>query len=350
MRYDVAVVGCGPAGACALRRAVELGLRAIGLERHRMPRRKPCAGVLYPRVLEEFEVPEHVVEAKLREVRLVAPSGKVAVMRLDPPGAIVDRASFDKHLLDRAVNEGADVIEGARAVKVEVDEHGCRVVVEGGLIIEASYVIGADGAYSTVARSLGRAWSLDDGALAVQAVLRGPPPDLIGAFEVYYDPSKTPRGWRWAAGGCRWAVVGAGVPASMRGACSLLRRLVDELARSRLRGAEVAYLEAHMIPIAGPRPERLATDRALLVGDAGGFVRSDTGEGVYYAMHSGEAAAEAIYDALNRGLGLAEAFLRRLEDRGLLQLLEASTEVHEALRSVEGAERFVERVVKLCGA
>ena len=102
-----------------------------------------------------------------------------------------------------------------------------------------------------------------------------------------------------------------------------------------------------MLPFKGPRPlSQLAfKGRVLFVGDAGGFVRSDTGEGVYYAMHSGEAAAEAVAEALS-GAELEKAYEERLGERGLLQLYEAS-ELHVALRSVKAAEDFVERVARL---
>ncbi|MEM4700504.1 MAG: geranylgeranyl reductase family protein [Candidatus Nezhaarchaeales archaeon] len=342
--FDIAVVGCGPAGSTALRRAAELGLRALGVERLRMPRRKPCAGVLYPRVLEEFEVPEGAVASPLRGVRLVSPSGRAAFVPFEEPGAMVDRAHFDHWLARRAAEAGARVVDGARVRSIRPCEGGCRLEVEGLGPVESRFVVAADGVYSTVARSLGLAWGRASLALAVQAYVRAPSAEE-GVFEVRYDPGRLPGGWRWVAWRRGLSIVGAGQLVEAMGCAG---RLVAELRAliAELRAEPVAE-EAYMIPLRGPRrPEELvAWGRVLLVGDAGGFVRSDTGEGVYYAMHSGAAAAEAVADALE-GAELAEAFVRRLEERGLAQLYEA-TELHEALRSPELAEDFVDRVARL---
>ncbi len=347
--YDVVVVGCGPAGSATLMKGVELGLKCLGLEKHRFPRPKPCAGVLYPRVLEDFEVPREAVEEDLVKVKLVAPSGNYAVVSFDPPGAIVDRGKFD-HLLARRVKEKGVLVEEARVLAVELSTDRCRVLAEGMGIVEARFVVAADGVYSAVARSLGAPWRLDELALTLQAymeVSESEHLDVRGVFEVYYDPLETPGGWKWVAGRRRDVLVGIGQPIRELGLSSVLKAKLEEFLRRRFKGGRVLKVEAYMLPFKGPKRDRLVKGRVLFVGDAGGFVRSDTGEGIYYAMHSGEAAAEAIREALDGG-DLEKTFLDRLHDHGLLQLFDA-TEVHGALRSVEGAEEFVERVRRLSG-
>jgi len=319
----------------------------MGVEQRRLPRHKPCAGVLYPRVLEDFNVPRDAVVARLRRVKLVAPSGRSAFIDFTEPGAIVDRAAFDHALVKQAVEAGARVVDGARAIGLRISEGACTVEVEGLGPARAKFIVAADGVYSRMARLLRRAWRRDQLALALQAYAE--PPSLggeEGVFEVRYNPSQLPGGWWWVVWRRRPVIVGVGQllelsqgPHRLR---ELLKSLVDEL---KLR---VVAEEAYMLPLKGPRrvEELVHADRVLLIGDAGGFVRSDTGEGVYYAMHSGEAAAEAVAEALSSGGRLSEAFEERLRDHGLLQLYEAS-ELHEALRSVEAAEEFVERVARL---
>jgi geranylgeranyl reductase len=343
--FDMVVVGCGPAGASALRRGAELGLRVLGVERYKMPRRKPCAGVLYPRVLEDFKVPREAVVSELRGVRLVAPSGREAFVGFEEPGAMVDRAAFDHALVKLAVEAGAKVVDGAPSTLVGLAEGGCRLVVEGLGPVESRFIVAADGVYSTIARGLGLAWGRRELALALQAYAKPARLSEEGVFEVRYDPGRLPGGWRWIAWRRDVALVGvgqllelAGSPLKLR---AELRRGLEELGLSALME------EAYMLPLKGPRGlEGLVHGEAvLLVGDAGGFVRSDTGEGIYYAMHSGEAAAEAVAEALG-GARLSEAFREGLEERGLLQLYGAS-ELHEALRSVEAAEEFVGRVARL---
>ncbi|MCX8205315.1 MAG: geranylgeranyl reductase family protein [Candidatus Nezhaarchaeota archaeon] len=341
---DLVVVGCGPAGSSALRRAAELRLRVLGVERLRLPRHKPCAGVLYPRVVEEFEVPREVVVSPLRAIKLVSPSGREAFVSFEEPGAMVDRASFDHWLAKKAAEAGARVLEGAALRALALSEGGCRLRVEGLGLVESKFVVAADGVYSTVARSLGLTWRRPCLALALQAYVESSAHAEEGVFEVRYDPGRLPGGWWWAAWRRGPSIVGAGQLVELMGRAEGLRAKLRGLV-AELRARPMAE-EAYMIPLRGPRrlEELVVKDRVVFAGDAGGFVRSDTGEGVYYAMHSGEAAAEAVAEALE-GAELKEAFQGRLEERGLLQLYEA-TELHEALRSPEEAEAFVARVAR----
>jgi len=353
LRYDVVVVGCGPSGASALRRCAELGLRSLGVEKYKLPRPKPCAGILYPRVLEDFQVPREAVLSTLQGIRLIAPSGKQAFIKLDPPGAIVDRQVFDYLLVQEAVKVGAELVEEARVRKVEVRGTSYQVYVEGLGVVEAKFLVAADGVYSTIARSLNLPWRKEDLALTMQTYVRVSEEarrSVEGIFEVYYDPSKILGGWIWVAGRARDVLVGIGSSLNYLNHPLKLKQRLTSFLKHRFKEPKVLKEEAYMLPFKGPKKDsQLVKGKTIFVGDAGGFVRSDTGEGVYYAMHSGLAAAEAIYDYLAQGGSLKDLYVKKLDERGMLQLY-GLTEVHEALLSVEEAEAFIDRVRKLGGA
>ena len=352
VEYEVVVVGCGPAGSLALGKCAELGLRAVGLEACKMPRSKPCAGVLYPRVLEDFDVPTSSISARLRGVRIVAPSGNEALVEFEEPGAVVRRDLFDYALAKRAVAQGATIVDGTKVARVEVEKGGCAVLLDNGGVVKAKFVIAADGAASTVARALGKQWKETELALAVQAELEVPEEEkrrIEGIFEVYYDSKRTPGGWAWVVGRRDCVLAGLGYPLAYASSPREFGEKLRSFLAWRFRSFRVAGLESHPIPIAGPRPkeELVSTGRVLFAGDAGGFVRKDTGEGVYYAMLSGVAAAEAVYACHSDPEDLAEDYYRALEEYGLHQLY-TPTELAEVLLDDREIEKFVERLRKLC--
>lgn len=345
MSYDVVVVGCGPSGATSLKHCAKLGLKSIGIEKHKLPRPKPCAGVLYPKVLEDFTIPKEAIVSRLRGVKLVAPSGSWAFIDMKSEGAIVDRGTFDLLLVEEAIRAGAMVLDGASVFKVDLEGDGCGVYVEGLGAIETKFLIAADGVYSRLARGLKVPWRREELALAIQAYVK-PKEGMLeeGVFEVNYNPAKVYGGWFWVAHRRKDAIVGVGLALKHTVGLSKLLKELTSFIESKFKHVEVLKREAYMIPIGGPRRmDDLVLGRTLFVGDAGGFVRSDTGEGIYYAMHSGWAAAEAIYECLSGKGGLKELYINKLEEHNLLQLY-SSTEIHEVLVDPFKAEAFVERV------
>jgi flavin-dependent dehydrogenase len=111
--------------------------------------------------------------------------------------------------------------------------------------------------------------------------------------------------------------------------------------RFRERLPEIKHKEVYPIPMSGPK-RKLVYNSIILIGDAGGFVRRDTGEGIYYAMHSGLAAAEAIGEAENDG-DLEECFMRRIEKHNLMQLCQP-TGFYTYLKDDWSASRYVGRL------
>jgi geranylgeranyl reductase len=117
----------------------------------------------------------------------------------------------------------------------------------------------------------------------------------------------------------------------------------------KVSGGDIQNFELHRIPMGGP-VERLTANRTLLVGDAGGFVYSGTGEGIYYAIKSGRLAGEVILQALEEERFdhqfLDQLYTQKLSANGLLSLRDVDF-IEKVLATKEKTERYLQKLKKL---
>ncbi|MBC8524007.1 MAG: FAD-dependent monooxygenase, partial [Chlorobium phaeobacteroides] len=155
MRFDVAVVGGGPSGAVAAAELAKAGISTALIERN-LENVKPCGGAIPLGLIEEFGIPEALVEKKLSRMSVRSPAGRMIFMEM-PNGYVgmVRRERFDSYLRDRAKRHGSEVIE---ARMKEISRSGDTYTItlsKEHPPVEASYIIGADGANSRTVEVLG---------------------------------------------------------------------------------------------------------------------------------------------------------------------------------------------------
>ena len=305
--YDVVVVGGGPAGATAANDLALKGKSVLLLDRQ--GRIKPCGGAIPPRLIKDFEIPDHLLVAKSRKARMISPKDNRVDIPIDGGFVgMVNRNEFDEWLRDRAQSHGAERQQGTFERFTRDMDGVCRVhfqVREGKenpmlKSVRARFVIGADGAKSEVAKQ-----SIEDAektkyVFAYHEIVKSPqyaPNHDPDRCDVYYRGTLSPDFYGWVFPHGDTMSIGTGSADkgySLKAAVSRLRETagLQEVETLRRAGAP--------IPLK-PLPKWDNEHDIVLAGDAAGVVAPSSGEGIYYAMVGGRFAAEAIEKCFETG-------------------------------------------------
>ncbi|MGQ4912962.1 MAG: NAD(P)/FAD-dependent oxidoreductase [Candidatus Thorarchaeota archaeon] len=359
MAHDLIVVGGGPAGSACARRAAQRGLDVIVVEKAEHPRRKVCGGAIRPEIrdLLDFDVTP-AVDRIACGAHLFSPSRtKVVCARETVVGYTVKREVFDKVLLDRAVEAGAELRSSAEVV--DVTQTGEEVVAHtrDGETIRGSFLVGADGVNSRVARSSGikRRWKDDEIGLCIEARVPMEEEDIMRITEGPYGPDRVciqiyfggiDHGYAWAFP--KRGEVSLGMGCLMPYAAGL-RRAWERFTRefSERYGVDVSVREeaAMRVPLKGPI-DSTVTGRVLLAGDAGGFVSPATGEGIYYAIETGQIAADTVADILQGDAADTGVYEQRWRENIGRQLDAANYLAGLLFKSQKNMERIIQMAAR----
>lgn len=333
--YDTIVCGAGPAGSRAAYNLAREGFRVLLIEKDRLPRYKSCGGGLTMRAVRALGLAEGdgdefagsadgIVERWTYGTHCCLNAARWAEVRGgDPVVAMVMRDRLDAMLTRHAADAGAEVIEGVRVFSASEDHGRAEVRTSDGRFA-ASYVIGADGAHSIVARSIGSGDAVKlHPAFAAELV---PPNGSI--HEKYsdmalYDLGCVRGGYGWAFPKREQYSVGI---SSMRVNAGELRRLFGFFIEKHpfLKECTTRRFKGWFVPLPRNR-DAAATLRSVLVGDAAGCVDPFSGEGIPHAIRSGDLAAEFLAQRLREGAGPGLAPYRTILHRGVLKDLRVAS-------------------------
>lgn len=324
-RFEVLIVGAGPAGSFAAERLARGGVRVALFDGRPPGEPKACGGGVTSKALKAWP---HLLEAVGRtidELDLYSPSGKLLHLKLEESFAVYSRIAFDTFLRERARAAGARVFTekiSARGFKQTAD--GWIVRGQSGAEFSSEWLVGADGANSAIGKKL--AGPLPPAEMEVAFGYRAPLPDdgnaatvvaflpkWVGYAWAFPRPDHISFGiattqdafdhealdkllWDFMVSYYEVAQVGSSRPGMRLWSNGKTEAQVSNLSHIRAELKKTAERYAARIPGLEPRTwdtRHACGEHWALLGDAAGFADPVTGEGIYYALRSAELFADA---------------------------------------------------------
>jgi geranylgeranyl reductase family protein len=351
-KFDVLIVGAGPAGATAAQCLASSGLKIALFDKAVFPRKKVCGdglthdvikqlGLISPALHEAFI--RDVPKAPCYGVEFIAPDHSrlhvpFVIQGENRPIYICSRTDFDNFMLSRLRGlENVRIFEGIDCLKITTSSDGVTMDTSSGSI-EGKIILGADGINSFVARQmevprLPREYL----CVSLRTYYRGLEPTRKGnSIEIYLLDGILP-GYLWIfhlPGGI--ANVGMGMMAEVVNRKKinlpeLFRQILSsEPLKSRLKGGEpIEAVKGYNLPLGGTR-RSISGERFLLAGDAASLVDPISGEGVGNAIRSGRIAAAHILDCFRADDFSAKFNLRY--DKEIYRRMLPEHKLHERMR------------------
>jgi menaquinone-9 beta-reductase len=308
-RFDIAVIGAGPAGAATAIRAARAGARVLVVEKGEHGRDKVCGDGLTPRAvgaLDELKIPLDDAH-HIRGLRMIAGT---KIRELDWPttdrfpdhGAVWPRRRLDAALMDAAEDAGAELRYATEGLP-RVDDGRVVGIEAGGRIVEAGLTVVATGAPGAVARLLGADRVPDEPfGLAIRtyaATPRHADAHLEACLSLKDERGTAVPGYGWMfPAGDGTVNIGVGALSTMKGFKKLNLNTLLESYRHLVQddwdlGPNLERPRAWRLPMSAQRRHGPGW---VAIGDAAGLVNPMNGEGIDYGLESGMLAADLFLD------------------------------------------------------
>ncbi|MFO8127314.1 geranylgeranyl reductase family protein [Yoonia sp.] len=309
--FDLLVLGSGPAGSAAAITAARAGLSVALIDKSAFPRDKLCGGGITGRstryMAETFDLrPDAHLFLPSTRFRLTFSGRTIGEEAQAPVLQMTMRREFDAELHARAVDAGAQVFAPVKISAIDTDTPS--ITLADGRILTGRVLIGADGANSAVARALyGRAFDPAKIGFGLEVELDR---ELIEDNTTEIDLGAAQWGYGWVFPKNDTITVGVGgvhvknpdMKAHFRDYLALHAPHLDA-EKVKCKGAFLPFGAYRKVPGRGS---------VLLAGDAAGLVDPITGEGIAWAMKSGQYAGQAAAEALQHDKPAMDAYMARI--------------------------------------
>jgi geranylgeranyl reductase family protein len=296
--YDAIVVGLGPAGSTAVYTLAKAGLKVLGIDKARFPRYKSCGGCISTKIerILDFSIADTIEQTVYGATFTYKSERAMDILSERAVGHNVMRNTFDTLLLSKAKEAGAEVVEGVRVTSAADNGSTVSVTTADGRSFTGRVLVGADGASGVIGREL---FGLNPKEAAVSITAEVPYDRVKTDYgrKLFIDFGGIPYGYSWIFPKKEYLSVGiAGDAAKVGGR---IKEHFNSFAGTHavLKGLNIDERTGWTVPIYYDGAP-CVKGRVLLVGDTGHLVDPFLGEGIFYAIRTAKAAAEAIIDTM----------------------------------------------------
>jgi geranylgeranyl reductase family protein len=308
--YDLIIVGGGLSGASAGRTAGIKGLSTLLIEKEKFPRYKPCGGALSSYALSclDFKLPESVIERNISKVRIHFKDGSLEVLKERNLAVLISRKVFDNFLLEKARETGIKIRTEEKVLDC-IEREDCVEVRTTDNTYLGRFVLIAEGSNGSLKYKVRSRDKRTEYCLGLVSEIPDEDKAIISRFpgiDIHFGIEQGGYGWIFPHAGY-YSVGVMGTAQYLEHPKMVMQKFLQENGFS----GEFS-IHSHIIPIGGIKRVTV-NSRLLLSGDAAGFVDAFTGEGMAYAIRSGQLAAEVVSDLVNYDLKLSK--LKEYESR-----------------------------------
>jgi digeranylgeranylglycerophospholipid reductase len=311
MKYDVVIVGAGPAGSVTARFASESGAKVLVIERRQEIGVPVLCGEGISRKIDEWGMLEgrRWIASKMEGARIYSPNGTMvklsAEMAGNETGYVVYRDIFDQELARQASKAGAEIVMNTNATGLLKEKDKIIGVkakqYDEEIEIEADIVVGTDGVESKIGQWAGIETRLDPKDLETCCQYTLTNIDCKDAYCDFYLGKKiAPGGYIWVfPKGKDTANVGIGVLGNLSES-GMAKKLLDDFIEnnSNLKNGNPVRFLAGAVPVA--MPVETVRNNLILVGDSARQVDPITGGGLTHCLEAGKIAGETIGMAIEK--------------------------------------------------
>jgi len=279
-KFDVIIIGAGPAGLAAAKVLGEGDKRVLVLEKNQKIGQKICAGGL---TLKDFGlgIPINLAEQIFHSIKINYSDKVFEIKRTKPFVVTISREELGQWQLQQ-IKKNVEIRMNSEVVEIKNESILLKQKEE----IRFNYLIGADGSLSRVRKYLNlppkKIW------LSMQYII----PKVFSELEVFFDQNLFGPGYAWIFPHKVYTSIGCGSESKFKNAVGLSKNFHCWLETKKIDYSKSQFQTAFI----NFDYQGFNFGNKFLIGDAGGFAPGFTGEGIYFAIVSGQEIAKKILD------------------------------------------------------